>query len=135
MNKSAIAGVAGFVVMAGCAFGLVTPCAAAPHLELRKIKNESISDESRPVPAEAVQVFTYEGTPRSVHVAGHGIAVAHERSGVLFDRTTRKVVRRLTVADCWPEKPPAYFADSNSNRHLGELIRIDRKMLINALGK
>jgi hypothetical protein len=117
MNRSAIAGVAGFVLMARCAFGLVTPCAAAPHLELRKIKNESISDESRPVPAEAVQVFTFEGTPRTVHVTRHGIAVAYERSGVLFDRTTRKVMRRLTVADGWPEKRPSYFADPNSNRH------------------
>jgi hypothetical protein len=55
-----------------------------------------------------MQVFTYEGAPRSIHVTREGIAVAYERSGVVFDRATGRVLRRLTVKDGWYENRPPY---------------------------
>lgn len=88
------------------------PFAPQAGLELREYRsNESM--RGQPIPAAAVNVWTYEGEPVSATVTDRHIAVDYGRSGVLFDRKTGAVVRRLTVASGWPTTWPADFGPRN----------------------
>src|SRR5947199_638704 len=119
MHRPILAGMAGAVVIAGSSVGFATSAAAGAPPELARIEKDSLTDQRRPLPTAALQVFTYEGAPRSIHVTREGIAVAYERSGVLFDRASGAVKRRLTVKDGWPENRPPYFA---AERHRPKLL-------------
>ena len=68
------------------------------------------------LPADAVQVFVFEATPRSTHVTDRHIAVDYGRSGVLFDRAAGKMARRFTVADGWPEQRHEAFGPTRRAR-------------------
>ena len=77
-------------------------------LELRDFSKGWSDDKGISIPPDAVRVFVYEGgfaegsSPICAAVTAAHIAVDYGRSGVLFDRKTGQVVRRLTVADGWP---------------------------------
>jgi hypothetical protein len=93
----------------------------AAGLELREITRDAdgirqLAETGVPIPADAVRVFTYEGGPSNIGLGfqavcvGDGeIAVDYGRSGVVFDRKTGRVVRRVTVADGWPRVRPQGF--------------------------
>jgi len=87
-------------------------------LEFREVLAKSpysreVAETGTPIPPEAVRVFTYEGGRcqdlglQRVLVGDEVIGVDYGRSGVLFDRWTGRVVRRVTVADGWPRVRPA----------------------------
>jgi hypothetical protein len=87
--------------------------ADSPHeagLELRKQTGGSVAPSGLAIPPAAVRVFVYEGDPRSARVTEKHIAVDYGPSGVLFDRATGEVARRVTAADRWPAVRPAGFA-------------------------
>lgn len=81
-------------------------------LELREIKPDletTMEMLGTPIPHAALSVFSYEGQPLSARVGKQYIAVDCRYSGVLFDRKTGKVIRRLTLADGWPAERPSEF--------------------------
>ena len=83
---------------------------AASVMELRRMTDQGAApDDGGPIPAEAVRVFAYEGTPKDVRVTERFIAVDYGHSGVLFDRRSGEVARRCTVADGWPGQKPEEF--------------------------
>ena len=87
-------------------------------LKLRRGTESSPSMEERPIPREAVRVYVYEGQPRSVRLTATHIAVDFGRSGVLFDRVSGTVARRLTAGDGWPRnRPPEFAPESRPWRH------------------
>ena len=79
------------------------------HLECRRIQNNRLPEEGVHIPREIVQVFLYEGAPRSVKVGEKHIAVDYGKSGCLFDRSTSRLVKRFTIADGWPATRPDTF--------------------------
>lgn len=87
-------------------------------LEFRQIQDDSVVDEGLSIPRDAVEVFVYEGEPRTVQVGEQYIAVDYGKSGCLFGRATDKLTKRLTVADGWPEKRADAFAPVRRDRSI-----------------
>jgi hypothetical protein len=87
-----------------------------------------------PLPRDAVTVWTYEGgwmcsdmgmnrsRPISVEIGDDLVGVDYGLSGVLFDRKTGAVARRLTLADGWPDNRPSGFPSPPSRRREAHLV-------------
>jgi len=92
-------------------------------LQFRKAVNHNLrsEDEGIAVPGQAVRVFAHESTPESVLVHADSIAVDYGQSGVLFDRQTGQVLRRLTVADGYIKRRPKEFP-APPDRRQGHLV-------------
>ena len=86
-------------------------------LEFRQWTANGVTPAGRPIPPQAVRVFVHEGQPVGVHVTGQYIAVDYGRSGVLFDRASGQIARRLTIADGWPRVRPEVFGQTSRQRH------------------
>src|SRR4051794_9575087 len=56
-----------------------------PGLHWYPILSNGLGPAEQAVPRGAVDVFTHEGKPRTVHVGDEGIGVDYGPSGVLFD--------------------------------------------------
>jgi len=74
-------------------------------LEFRQIVDNSLAQTGTPIPADAVQVFVYEGAPRGERVTDRYISIDYGNSFVLFDRRGGSFVRRLAIAQ---ERPPDF---------------------------
>ena len=105
------------LVAIACWAWIAAATLAGGGLELRQWTANGVTSAGQPIPPEAVRVFVHEGQPASVHVTGQYIAVDYGRSGVLFDRADGQIVRRLTVADCWPRVRPEVFGQTSRQRH------------------
>jgi hypothetical protein len=82
----------------------------ADGLEFRTCGDDGyLATTGTPIPAEAVRVFTYEGSPLRVSVRPSQIAVEYAASGILFDRATGTRAARFTAAEGWPDVRPAPF--------------------------
>jgi hypothetical protein len=90
--------------------------------ELRRIDKGRPEKTGRPIPGEAVSVFVYEGTPKSMNVTDRHIALAYRRSGVIFDRKSGELLARHTVLDGWPGVRPAPFPPLPSSKKWGKLV-------------
>lgn len=91
-------------------------------LELRQLKDGKLPTAGMHIPTSVVQVFVYEGAPRSVRVTGKHIAVDYGKSGSLFDRSNSQLAKRFTVADGWPQIRPDAFAPATRSWRDSELV-------------
>src|SRR5262249_3230230 len=97
---------------ASAAFVLAGPAGrggAADGLEVHELRRAGNEGKRLTVPADAGGVFTHEGRPLGLRVAGDVLALEFARSGVLIDRATGKLKQRFTAADGWPANRPAPF--------------------------
>ena len=58
MHRPLLAGMAGAVVIAGSSVGFAISSAAGAPPELARIEKDSLTDQRRPLPTAALQVFT-----------------------------------------------------------------------------
>ncbi len=92
----------------------IAPLRAGEGLELVEVRKDNTEGKRLTIPGDAVRVFAYEGQPNDIRVTKDAIALSFPRSGVLIDRATGRVARRLTVADGWPEARPAPFGKGDT---------------------
>ena len=109
--RSTAVGLAAWSLMAATVGAAETVSGTTGVMELRRMTDRGTApDEGGPIPAGAVRVFAYEGTPKDVRVTGRFIAVDYGRSGVLFARPSGQIAQRYTLADGWPRWKPEEFA-------------------------
>lgn len=114
-----------WLVVACCAAGTAvgqTPNDWQP-VQFRRVVNHGVQwqEAGVAVPDQAMRVFVHEGEPAGVLVQPDTIAVHYGRSGVLFDRKTGQVLRRLTVADGYLKQRPKEFP-APPDRRQGHLV-------------
>lgn len=110
---------AAWVVTALCVAGAAAgQDAPRKPLMIRPAVNHLVraSDPGVPVPPEAVRVYLHEGEALEAWVHPGTIAVEYPHSGVVFDRATGAVARRLTILDGWPATRGKEFP-APSRRH------------------